>query len=247
MGRLISRSRLLAAFPLIAAIAIGFAAWHRHDGRHYLSADPAAFAASFEAPTPRDSPATRIELEELLALQASRTAAQVAAARADRKTDIERFYPALGLDPKNAPDLPHLHRLAERVEDDVRIYVRAVKERFRRLRPYAIEPRLAACIDDIRGDLSYPSGHAAYAYAMASVLVALVPERAAAIESRAREFARQRMMCGVHFPSDLDAGRTAAVRLVREMWTDQGFVADLAAARSELRSATGMPMTPAVD
>ena len=122
-----------------------------------------------------------------------------------------------------------------------------MKERFRRLRPYEIEPRIVACIDDVRGDLSYPSGHAAYAYAIASVLVAMVPERAAALESRAREFARQGMMCGVHFPSDLDAGRTAAVRLVREMWTDQGFIADLAAARSELRSAMGMQLIRAVD
>ena len=101
----------------------------------------------------------------------------MAAARADRKTEIERFYGALGIDTEAPPELPRLRRLAEHVEDDVRIYVRAVKDRFRRLRPYEIEPRLAPCIDDVQGDLSYPSGHAAFGYSMAYLLSSLVPER----------------------------------------------------------------------
>ena len=66
----------------------------------------------------------------------------------------------------------------------MRIYVRAVKERFRRLRPYEIEPRLQPCIDDVQGDLSYPSGHAAYGYAMAYLLSSLVPERRAGAARR---------------------------------------------------------------
>ena len=110
-------------------------------------------------------------------MQATRTPAQVAAARADRKTRIERFYGALGIDGNAPPDLPRLHRLADRVEDDVRLYVRAAKDRYRRLRPYEIEPRLEPCIDNVRGDLSYPSGHAAFAYSMAYLLELLVPER----------------------------------------------------------------------
>ena len=64
------------------------------------------------------------------------------------------------------------------MEDSIRRYVRAAKERFRRLRPYEIEPRIQPCIDDVRGDLSYPSGHAAYAYAMAYLLADMAPERA---------------------------------------------------------------------
>ena len=103
-------------------------------------------------------------------MQSARTAEQVAAARADRKTEIDQFYGALGIDSDAPPDLPRLRRLAERVEDDVRIYVRAVKDRFRRLRPYEIEPRLQPCIDGVQGDLSYPSGHAAFGYSMAYLL-----------------------------------------------------------------------------
>ena len=98
-------------------------------------------------------------------------------ARADRKTRIERFYGVLGFDGNAPPALPRLHRFAGRVEDDVRLYVRAVKDRFRRLRPYEIEPRIEPCINDVRGDLSYPSGHAAFGYSMAYLLSMLVPEK----------------------------------------------------------------------
>ena len=96
------------------------------------------------------------------------------------------------------------------MEDDIRPYVRAAKDRFRRLRPYEIEPRLEPCIDDVRGDLSYPSGHATYGYVMAYLLRDMVPERRTQLLARADEFARQRMVCGVHFTSDLEAGRIGA-------------------------------------
>jgi len=231
--------RLLAS--LAAAVVVGAAVgWlqQRNDGPHFLKSAPGQFAAQFAAPPGPDAPATRLELDELLAMQAARTAEQVEAARADRKTRIEKFYPALGFGAES-PRLPALGRLAERVEDDVRIYVRAAKDRARRLRPYEIEPRLEPCIDDVRGDLSFPSGHAAYGWSMAYLLTGMVPERSAELRARAEEFARQRMVCGVHFRSDLEAGRIAARKLLAEMELDPTFRAEQSAARAEVRAALG--------
>ncbi len=123
----------------------------------------------------------------------------------------------------------------------MRIHVRAVKEHFRRLRPYEIEPRLDPCIDDVRGDLSYPSGHAAFGYSMAYLLKEMVPERSMELEKRAVEFARQRMVCGVHFPSDLEAGRQAAEKLLAAMRSSAKFREEQAGARAELRAALQLP------
>jgi acid phosphatase (class A) len=150
----------------VLAAAAGLTWWQQRDVAHFLERDPAPFAQRFAAPTDAGSAATRAELDELLRLQVTRTAEQVARARADRKKRIAQFHGALGLDPASPPELPALERLAERVEDDVRIHVRAAKERFRRLRPYEIEPRLEPCIEGVHGDLSYPSGHAAFGYSM---------------------------------------------------------------------------------
>jgi acid phosphatase (class A) len=236
---MVARRKLLAGVVAFAVAAAG--AWHWHDDHttRFLPDDTAAFIATFPAPPARDSAQTRTELDHLLALQRSRTAGQVSAAQRDRKTEIARFYGALGLDTKSR--LPRVESLAQGVEDDVRQYVRAAKDHFRRLRPFVIDARLDPCLNNVKADLSFPSGHAAYAWSMAYLLAAMVPERRAALEARATEFARQRMVCGVHFPSDLAAGQQAARWLLREMASHREFLAQGAEATAELRARLGLP------
>jgi acid phosphatase (class A) len=161
----------------------------------------------------------------------------VAAARADRKTEIARFLPALGLKAGANVPLPLVRRLAQRVEDDIRPYVRAAKDRFHRLRPYEIEPRIEPCIDHLPGDAAYPSGHSTYGYVITGVLVDLAPERRAQLEARGAEFAHQRMVCGVHFASDIEAGRLGAIWLMKELHSSPNYRADAAAAAAELQVA----------
>src|SRR4051812_43286948 len=84
--------------PAIVLIALYLGAAHRSKAPHYLDGNTTPFVALFDAPPTRDSPATRQELEELLDLQKSRTPTQVAAARADRHTEVDRFFGALGID-----------------------------------------------------------------------------------------------------------------------------------------------------
>jgi acid phosphatase (class A) len=230
-------SRWAWALVALALAAGGLWKWHDDHATRFLPPVPAEFVAQFTAPPSPDSAETRRELDELLALQSARSPAAVAAARADRRTEITRFYGALGLDPGHPPDLPRVEKLAQRVEDDVRIYVRAVKDHFRRLRPYEIESRLEPCMENVKGDLSYPSGHSAYGWAMAYLLAKLAPERSQALEKRAAEFARQRMVCGVHFPSDLAAGKRAARLVVDELEKNREFQSELGAAASEYRGA----------
>src|SRR5204863_9609774 len=171
---------------------------------------------------------------------AERTPADVAAAQADRKTRISRFADALGLQPEKVDAMVALPAFAEEIEDEIRPYIRAAKDRFHRLRPYEIEPRLEPCIDDVRGDLSYPSGHAAYGYAMAFMLADMVPERRQQIQQRAVQFARQRMVCGVHFQSDINAGLDGARWLMTRIQHAPNYAAESAAARRELRQALGL-------
>jgi acid phosphatase (class A) len=236
LGEVIVRRRRVfagcAAGLLLAAAAVW---WPREPTLSYLDGQTAEFVSQFAAPPPADSAQTRGELDELLALQRRRTAADIEAARADRKTEASRFYAALGL--SESAQLPRVERLIERAEDDVRLYIRAAKETFRRRRPGEIEPRLEPCIDGVREDLSYPSGHAAYGYATAYLLVGLAPQRRDALLARADQFARQRMVCGVHFPSDIEAGRQGAQWLVARMPASARYAEDAAAAQRELREA----------
>src|SRR6185503_3982707 len=232
------RRRWLAGLAVAAALAAGgHGWWQQRSTPTYLTAGTAEFVALFAPPPARDSATTRRELDELLELQRTRTTAQVAAARADRKTEIARFLPALGLSPDRVADLPRVRELAQRVEDDIRPYVRAAKDHFLRLRPYVIEPRLEPCIDRVKADLSYPSGHATYGYVMAYLLADLAPNRRAELEARGEEFARQRLVCGVHFPSDIDAGRVGARWFIERLHASPAYQADVATAAAELQVA----------
>jgi len=236
--------RWAAAIATVIAIAGSTHWWLQRERHTYLPGVTTDFVAIFPPPPPADSAATRAELDDLLTLQSKRTDAEVNAARRDRKTEVERFYGALGFAPGADPDLPLLLGLAERVEDEIRPYVRAAKDRFRRLRPYEIEERMKPCIANVRGDLSYPSGHASFGYVMAYLLEELVPEREAELMARADEFARQRMVCGVHFKSDLEAGRRGAQWLVQALLASEAYRADAQSARTELRTALKLPGVP---
>ena len=53
---------------------------------------------------------------------------------------------------------------------------------------------------------------------------------------RGRTFGESRIVCGAHWGSDVEAGRTAATALVAVLNADPDFRADLGDARRELES-----------
>ncbi len=69
------------------------------------------------------------------------------------------------------------------------------------------------------------------------VLAELVPSRADAIIDRGRDFTWSRVVCGVHYPSDVEAGRTVAAAAIARLHADPDFQRELAAARTELAAA----------
>src|SRR4051794_1658299 len=92
--------RIGAALMAVAAMAVLVHTLHRSQVPRFIHESPQAFATLLEAPSAADSRETRVELNQLLMLQAERTPADVAAAQADRKTRISRFADALGLAPQ---------------------------------------------------------------------------------------------------------------------------------------------------
>ena len=84
----------------------------------------------------------------------------------------------------------------------------AAKRHYDRPRPVALDARIQPCLEPIVNS-AYPSGHATWVFMAAVLLADMVPERRAAIWARAEDFARQRMVGGVHYRSDIDAGRIA--------------------------------------
>jgi len=113
----------------------------------------------------------------------------------------------------------------------------AVKERFHRPRPFVADPRVHPCVERPDSD-SYPSGHAFVAFLWAAVLAELHPDLRMAIYERADRIVWGRVTGGVHYPSDLAAGRRLAHAVIAQEMKNAAFRAALEKCRAEAAGAT---------
>jgi acid phosphatase (class A) len=71
-------------------------------------------------------------------------------------------------------------------------------------------------------------------------LAEMVPEKRTEILARADDYAHNRLVCGVHYPSDIEAGRRVAYVVFGYMMATPQFEHDLAAAKAEMRGKLGL-------
>jgi acid phosphatase (class A) len=179
----------------------------------------------------------KAELAELHAIAAASSPADIEAARrddADEKPDL--FNAALGFD---LTQLPATTRMLNDVLEEEDTDSKAAKTYFHRDRPWIVDGSIKTCVAVKPGPAanSYPSGHASLAFSMGVVLAALIPEKAQAILARAEEFGEHRLVCGVHFRSDIAAGQQFGTVLALQLMEKPAFKAEMEAARAELRAA----------
>jgi acid phosphatase (class A) len=188
-----------------------------------------------------DSAETRAELEEMLDIQKTRTASQAARARADAQVNLVRFADALG-DPPPGFDLtklPLTQLLFRKISTDELVVVGTGKDAFARPRPFVLEPRLQPIVAR-PPSASYPSGHTVWGYTVGLVLADMIPERRPQLMARAAEYAQNRVVAGVHYPSDVEGGKMAATAFATALFASPAFQTDLAAAKAELRHALNL-------
>jgi acid phosphatase (class A) len=200
----------------------------------YVARTELDLAKVLPAPAAPDSSATRDELEQMLAIQARRSKQDCLLAQDDVNISPEQFAAASGLPDGVSFDASPATRRLFRSIRAVEIYaVQRAKRSFHRERPFRVETRLKPCIR-IPSDASYPSGHSTWAFLVATVLADMFPQRRAEILERAEMFGRSRVIGGVHYPSDIAAGRVAGEALARRLLSDPEFKQDMARARQEL-------------
>lgn len=202
------------------------------DLTRYLAPPPAA-----------GSVADRRDLAEVLAVQAARTPAEVDAAQADQKASVFRFADVLG--PWFAAErLPRTDALATRACREASGATAVAKAHWKRPRPYFASAEVKPVIANTTQG-SYPSGHATCGQLWAILLADLIPGQRTALFERGRRYGWNRVVGGVHYPSDVEAGRTAAALIAAALFASPAFRADLEAARAELAAALAAVADPA--
>jgi acid phosphatase (class A) len=190
-------------------------------------------------PPANDSDATKAELKQLHKLQDARTPQAFEKAKADGENETVFLFAAVFGDGFNAEKLPATAAFFQRVGNDEGVHANVAKDFWKRPRPFVIDDTIHPCGPG--KSFSYPSGHATRGYLLGVVLAAAVPEKRDAILERSADYGRSRLICGVHFRSDVDAGRMVGTSLAAIMLSQPAFRQELDGVRAELKAAGFVP------
>jgi len=195
-------------------------------------------ATAFIPPPPEANGA--IELAERAIVRGPWTAERRAQALADNAIDpFAAFDSVLGPN-FTAANFPATTAVLDRAGRAAGFAGDPVKFVHRRQRPFLSDSAITPCIPNderLRASFSYPSGHAALGWGWALVLAELVPSHADAIIERGRDFTWSRVVCGVHYPSDVQAGRDVGAAAIARLHADPEFQRLMEAARAEMAAA----------
>jgi len=239
---------LIAAASLAAIAAVAQTAPVQAALKGYLAAGAAPDALRILPPPP--APGSKREQGDREAFAQTRdlagTARWILATQdANLSQGADLYSCALGvtLDGAKTPTLVTVFR---RAGLDAIAATDPAKTRYGRARPYS-DPSAAdaaVCVektDSLTKNPSYPSGHASISWTWGLILAELAPDRATEILGRARSIGESRVVCGVHFPSDVEAGRMTSTAVVAALHGDAAFRADMERARGELAALRAGP------
>ncbi|MEO5830680.1 MAG: phosphatase PAP2 family protein [Rhodanobacter sp.] len=145
---------------------------------------------------------------------------------------------------------PRLYALLRRTRTDAAVASDGAKHHYKRPRPF-MENRQPSCTPAKEQGLaengSYPSGHTSIGWAWALILAELAPTRIDAVLARGRSYGESRLVCNVHWQSDVVQGRFMGASVVARLHADPTFRADLEAARAEVATLASRRLKPSRD
>lgn len=194
------------------------------DADHAFYVEPSSLPYVLVPPPPKTGSAVeKRDFKELDHAQAERTDAQCAAVKAQARVEFHTLHARLPfvLDEK-AGDF------FWRIRSDTARAVGRMKDKYRRPRPFVLDAnRFRPCYPEKHGT-SYPSGHAAIARVFARVLADLDPANAAVYFREGDQVAQNRVIGGVHYPSDIQEGKKFADVLYERIRSSPAFQKDFA-------------------
>jgi acid phosphatase (class A) len=197
----------------------------------FVTPEQVDWKAVLPKPPEANSDQAKQEIEQMLKLQAHRTADE-----AKRCQDEESFTPftfsqVLG-SWFNPDDLPETAEFLSQVTSQAAAVSATAKDYYNRPRPYAVDARIDPCLGRPESP-SYPSGHSTDAMTLALVLSEMFPEHKDALIAQGKQIGDDRVLGGVHYPSDVDAGRILAKAIFAKMMDSPDFKAAMGKAKDE--------------
>jgi len=131
----------------------------------------------------------------------------------------------------NATHFPKISKLLQGVMQDMRVMEYTIKYKQLRARPYHLEPALQPLAR--MTSPSYASGHTLWAFLQAFIWSEVIPEKQKDFIALAEEIRRSREIMGIHYPSDNEAARQIAYKILQAYFKKDSFLKDLTEAVNE--------------
>lgn len=176
------------------------------------------------------SPIDQTDLLITLSVQASRTEDQKNEAFRDKNYSIKLVTDVIDADFETK--YPNTFKVLKNTDIDSYFINTMIKKANGRLRPYVQHPTLVVPLFSV-SDFSYPSGHASGLELQARILGRFFPSQSEALLNRARQIADGRVVAGVHYTSDTEAGLALGDLLFTQLETKTEFQNDLTAAATK--------------
>lgn len=206
------------------------AEWVIKQSTYYITAQQQRFQ-DFPAPPAAGSPQDQADFAALREWQLKRTPEDCARANAGAHAEFKEFFGDMSPFPE--PLSQEAAAILDHVRGDTDWAVYGIKERFGRPRPFLVDKELEPCLGRAGGK-AYPSGHATISRVFALLLGDLVPARRADFLARSDEAALDRVIGGVHHPTDIEAGKRLADRVYKALKKSRRFKKDLEKLRALL-------------
>lgn len=221
---------------------------------HYLSdTQVKSLSESVKFPA-NSSDQVRKELDYMLELQVKRTPAQVT--RVEFLSNIG-YWPSINMvsshhsyeqnlkdlffegiellgENVNAKNFPKASKLLQGVMQDMRVMEFTIKYKLFRPRPYHLEPKLQPLVKI--NSPSFASGHTLWAFIQAFTWSELAPEKQNDFIALAEEIRRSREIMGIHYPSDNEASRQVAFKMMQYYFKNETFLKDYNEAVTEWKA-----------
>jgi len=204
--------RLLPVLLLAGLFAVQTAAAYPAAGK-YLRAEDIDVTAMIP-PAPADnSLTTAADVTTVLEVQKRRTPEQVALANYFAHDSVFQYAAVIG--PWfTAENLPEAAKFFAQIASDRYAISSKGKAVWNRPRPPLLDTRVHACIPLPKSG-AYPSGHATMAFVWAGLLGEVFPDQREALREQAQLVAWSRIIGGVHYPTDITAGRMLGDKLAQ--------------------------------
>jgi len=190
-----------------------------------------SFKKQLTPPPGQTDQAQKRDESELLSLQKSRTSEDCKRAASEVMVSVNSFFgPPYG--PLNSTTAKKLAPFFEQVRNDADYYIQLLKKEYPRQRPLLYMKNITPCVaKEVTG--AYPSGHSTIAKLYALILSDLYPNKKEDLLRRADQIALDRVVVGMHHPTDIQTGKKLGEMVYAELKKSKSFSESFSAIKPE--------------